>query len=82
MVVACERWFSLRVAVLSSLFIGSVALAAVLISQDAGKGVLSTNVSINQGFKLSYHSAINNYIVKRRKRSSRRPTILEEKINL
>ena len=47
MVVACERWFSLRVAVLSSLFIGSVALAAVLVSQDAGKRVLSTNALIN-----------------------------------
>ena len=48
MVVACERWFSLRVAVLSSLFIGSVALAAILVSQDAGKRVLSTNDTVNK----------------------------------
>ncbi len=37
MVAACERWLGVRVGVVSALFMGSVALAAVLVSQDAGK---------------------------------------------
>jgi len=45
MILASERWFCLRVAVLNSLFVGSVVLAAVLVSQDAGKRELS-NISI------------------------------------
>ena len=39
MVAACERWLGVRVAILSSFFIGSVALGAVLVSQDAGKRI-------------------------------------------
>ncbi|KAL9957089.1 hypothetical protein ACROYT_G038681 [Oculina patagonica] len=35
MVVGCERWMSVRLGVVSALFMGSVALAAVLVSQDA-----------------------------------------------
>ena len=53
MVLACERWFSLRAAVLSSLFIGSVALAAVLVSQDAGKrDLLSTEYLSHENFNF------------------------------
>ena len=37
MVAACERWMSVRVGIVNALYIGSVALAAVLVSQDAGK---------------------------------------------
>ena len=37
MVGACERWMSVRVGIVCGLYIGSVALAAVLVSQDVGK---------------------------------------------
>ena len=36
MVVASARWLSVRLDLLSSLLTGSVAIAAVLVSQDAG----------------------------------------------
>ena len=37
MVLASVRWLGVRLDVLASFFIGAVALAAVLESQDAGK---------------------------------------------
>ena len=37
MVMASERWLGVHVDLLASLLIGSVAVAAVLISQDAGR---------------------------------------------
>ena len=36
MVVASARWLAVRLDLLSSLLTGSVAIAAVLVSQDAG----------------------------------------------
>ena len=37
MVVASNRWLGVRLDFLSALLIGVVALAAILVSQDAGK---------------------------------------------
>ena len=37
MVMASGRWLGVRLDLLSSLFTGTVALAAVLVSQDAGR---------------------------------------------
>lgn len=37
MVMASGRWLGVHMDLLASLLIGSVALAAVLVSQDAGK---------------------------------------------
>ena len=37
MVMASGRWLGVRLEVITSLLIGTVALAAVLASQDAGK---------------------------------------------
>ena len=37
MVLASGRWLSVRIELLSSLLTGVVALAAILVSQDAGK---------------------------------------------
>ena len=37
MVVACERWLGFRMGVVNCLFIFAVALAAIYVSQDAGK---------------------------------------------
>ena len=37
MVIASGRWLGVRLDLLASLMIGSVALAAVLVSQDAGR---------------------------------------------
>ena len=37
MVIASGRWFGVHLDLLSSLLTGAVALAAVLVSQDAGR---------------------------------------------
>ena len=37
MVVASGRWLGVRLDLLASMLIGAVSLAAVLVSQDAGK---------------------------------------------
>ena len=37
MVIASGRWLGARIGLLTSLFIGAVALAAVMVSQDAGR---------------------------------------------
>ena len=36
MVVAAGRWLAVRLGLLTALLIGAVALAAILVSQDAG----------------------------------------------
>ena len=40
MVIASTRWFGVRMDVITSLLIATVALAAVLASQEAGKDVM------------------------------------------
>ena len=45
MVMASGRWLGARLDCLASLLVGAVALAAILVSQDAGKLILS-NVSV------------------------------------
>ena len=42
MVIAGARWLGVRLDFLTSLLIGSVAVAAVLVSQDAGRVYLYT----------------------------------------
>ena len=42
MVMASGRWLGVRIEVITSLLIGTVALAAVLASQDAGKYIIIT----------------------------------------
>ena len=56
MVMASGRWLGVRLDCLASLLVGAVALAAVLVSQDAGKLKILRNV-----FESSYLSRI--YIV-------------------
>ena len=41
MVMASGRWLGARLDCLASLLVGAVALAAILVSQDAGKLILS-----------------------------------------
>lgn len=41
MVLASERWLGIRMTFLISLFILAVALAAILVSQDAGRCLLT-----------------------------------------
>ena len=53
MVMASGRWLGVRLDCLASLLVGAVALAAVLVSQDAGKLKILRNV-----FKSSYLSRI------------------------
>ncbi len=46
MVMASGRWLGVRLDVLASLLIGAVSLAAVLVSQDAGRCICKANHSI------------------------------------
>ena len=45
MVIACGRWLGVRMEVIMSLLIGTVALSAVLVSQDAGKYIIITLIT-------------------------------------
>ena len=45
MVMASGRWLGTRLDCLASLLVGAVALAAVFVSQDAGKLKILRNVS-------------------------------------
>ena len=55
MVMASGRWLGVHVDLLASLLIGSVALAAVLVSQDAGRysiillKLINNSSSLNNG---------------------------------
>ena len=44
MVMASGRWLGVRLDLLASLLIGSVSLAAVLVSQDAGRYISSHSI--------------------------------------
>ena len=44
MVMASGRWLGTRLDCLASLLVGAVALAAILVSQDAGKLTILSNV--------------------------------------
>ena len=44
MVMASGRWLGTRLDCLASLLVGAVALAAILVSQDAGKLKIPCNV--------------------------------------
>ncbi|KAL9956611.1 hypothetical protein ACROYT_G038110 [Oculina patagonica] len=54
MVVACIRWLGVRLNFLCSLFIGSVALAAVVVSQDAAFAGLALAYVIELGDVIQY----------------------------
>ena len=43
MVKASARWLGVRLDLLASMLIGAVSLAAVLVSQDAGKYICKVN---------------------------------------
>ena len=43
MVIASGRWFGVRSDILASMLIGAVSLAAVLVSQDAGRCIRRVN---------------------------------------
>ena len=47
MVMASGRWLGVHMDLLASLLIGSVALAAVLVSQDAGRYKITHNFILN-----------------------------------
>ena len=55
MVMASGRWLGVRLDILSSFLIGSVALAAVLVSQDAGRVYLCT---LRLLFLANFHAKI------------------------
>ena len=46
MVMASGRWLGARLDCLASLLVGAVALAAILVSQDAGKLKILSNVLV------------------------------------
>ena len=46
MVKVSGRWLGARLDILASLLVGAVALAAILVSQDAGKLKILSNVLV------------------------------------
>ena len=46
MVMVSGRWLGARLDILASLLVGAVALAAILVSQDAGKLKILSNVLV------------------------------------
>ncbi len=53
MVMASGRWLGVRLDLLTGLFTGAVALAAVLVSQDAGRCIHNLNSSTDYVVLLS-----------------------------
>ena len=54
MVMASGRWLGARLDCLASLLVGAVALAAILVSQDAGKLKIVSNIL--ESFHVKYES--------------------------
>ena len=54
MVMASGRWLGTRLDCLASLLVGAVALAAILVSQDAGKLKILSNIF--ESFYVKYES--------------------------
>ena len=46
MVMASVRWLGVRLDLLASILIGAVSLAAVLVSQDAGRCICKINIDV------------------------------------
>lgn len=60
MVLASERWLGIRMTFLISLFILAVALAAILVSQDAGRCLLTVRkVILKRPFYLKIYCVPN-----------------------
>ena len=56
MVMASGRWLGVRLDLLASMIIGAVSLAAVLVSQDAGRCICKVNQSRPK--KLQNHACL------------------------
>ena len=46
MVVSCTRWLSIRLDLISSLFVTIVAVAAILVTENPGKSVQATLITL------------------------------------
>ena len=53
MVKASGRWLGVRLDLLPSILIGAVSLAAVLVSQDAGRCIFKVNIDVSHFEGLS-----------------------------
>ena len=64
MVMASGRWLGARLDCLASLLVGAVALAAILVSQDAGKLKILSNVLVKNLYShvITQHELIKNKI--------------------
>ena len=56
MVMASGRWLGVRLDLLASMLIGAVSLAAVLVSQDAGRCICKINQ--NRSKKSQNHACV------------------------
>jgi len=57
-VKASGRWLGVRLDLLGSILIGAVSLAAVLVSQDAGRCIYKINIDVtnSEGLPVSKHA--------------------------
>ena len=64
MVMASGRWLGARLDCLASLLVGAVALAAILVSQDAGKLLILSNVLVKNLYShvITQHELMKNKI--------------------
>ena len=64
MVMASGRWLGARLDCLASLLVGAVALAAILVSQDAGKLMILSNVLVKNLYShvITQHELMKNKI--------------------
>ena len=64
MVMASGRWLGARLDCLASLLVGAVALAAILVSQDAGKLKILSNVLVKNLYShvITQHELMKNKI--------------------
>ena len=64
MVMASNRWLGARLDFLASLLVGAVALAAILVSQDAGKLKILSNVLVKNLYShvITQHELMKNKI--------------------
>jgi len=64
-VKASGRWLGVRLDLLASILIGAVSLAAVLVSQDAGRCICKINIDVtnSEGLPVSKHACLVAYFV-------------------
>ena len=62
MVVSCTRWLSIRLDLMSSLFVTIVAVAAILVTENPGKSVQATLIIVSSIREISTARNVNHLL--------------------